>query len=101
MKPSTTLFKCHRHPVIGTVDEEPHHLGAEQATGARILTRNRHRLVHRLKQMIHQRYANRSSMPGLDPGIHGTRQRACRKRVNGRVKPGQDDRVNLAFESEH
>ena len=101
MKASTTLFKCHHHPEIGTVAEEPHALGAEQATGARILTRNRHRLVLRLKQMIHQRYVNRSSMPGLDPDIHGTRQRACRKRVNGRVKPGQDDRVNLAFESEH
>src|SRR5437870_2490883 len=30
-------------------------------------------------------------MPGLVPGIHGSWQDVCRRSVDGRVKPGQDE----------
>jgi branched-chain amino acid transport system permease protein len=31
-------------------------------------------------------------MPGLDPGIHGSLENPCRLRVDGRVKPGHDEK---------
>jgi len=40
-------------------------------------------------------------MPGFVPGIHGGRRDLRRRPVDGRVKPGHDGRVNLAFASEH
>jgi hypothetical protein len=37
-------------------------------------------------------------MPGLDPGIHVSR-RSDKKNVDGRVKPGHDETLNLYLES--
>jgi hypothetical protein len=33
-------------------------------------------------------------MPGLDPGIHGNLEKPRRLRVDGRVKPGHDEKGN-------
>jgi hypothetical protein len=43
-------------------------------------------------QMIHRRHS--IVMPGLDPGIHGNRH-GCASCVDGRVRPGHDDGVNV------
>jgi hypothetical protein len=36
-------------------------------------------------------------MPGLDPGIHGYPENPFRLRVDGRVKPGHDEKENDAI----
>jgi hypothetical protein len=48
--------------------------------------------------MIHRHHS--TVMPGLDPGIHGNGTVAPLS-VDGRLKPGHEDKVTLVSESKH